>query len=67
MTLTWHSGVPSGHIPSVEEAKERLAYLRAHGETPYAFSFKEPFPAPEAISNLPAEARDGMVGLVPAW
>jgi Domain of unknown function (DUF3291) len=50
LALWW---VPSGHIPSVEEAKERLAYLRAHGETPYAFSFKKPFPAPEA--NLAAE------------
>src|SRR5258708_487401 len=32
--------VPAGHIPSVEEAKERLDYLRTHGESPYAFSFK---------------------------
>ena len=51
LALWW---VPSGHIPSVEEAKERLAYLRAHGETPYAFTFKKPFPAPEAVSDLPA-------------
>lgn len=44
------------HIPDVEEAKERLDYLRAHGETPYAFSFKRPFPAPtpEEGSRLPA-------------
>jgi len=52
LALWW---VPSGHIPGVEEAKERLAYLRAQGETPYAFSFKKPFPAPEAISDLPAQ------------
>ena len=45
----------SGHIPTVEEAKERLFYLSANGETPYAFSFKKPFPAPEAISDLPAQ------------
>ncbi len=51
LALWW---VPSGHIPSVEEAKERLAYLHAHGETPYAFTFKKPFPAPEAVSDLPA-------------
>ena len=51
VALWW---VPSGHIPTVEEAKERLSYLSAHGETPYAFSFKKPFPAPEAISDLPA-------------
>ncbi len=51
LALWW---VPSGHIPSVEEAQERLAYLRAHGETPYAFSFKKLFPAPEAVNDLPA-------------
>ncbi len=52
LALWW---VLSGHIPSVEEARERLAYLRAHGETPYAFSFKKPFPVPEAESFLPAQ------------
>jgi Domain of unknown function (DUF3291) len=52
VALWW---VPSGHIPSVEEAKERLAYLRAHGESPYAFSFKKPFPEPEAVSDILAE------------
>ncbi len=51
LALWW---VPSGHIPGVEEAKERLAYLRSHGETPYAFTFKKLFPAPEAVSKLPA-------------
>jgi len=35
--------VPSGHTPSVEEAIERLDYLRTHGETPYAFSFRRRF------------------------
>jgi hypothetical protein len=49
VALWW---VPAGHIPSVEEAKERLSYLSAQGETTYAFSFKKPFPAPEAISDL---------------
>src|SRR5712692_2058378 len=52
MALWW---VPTGHIPSVEEAKERLSYLSVHGETPYAFSFKKLFPAPEAVSDLPAQ------------
>jgi hypothetical protein len=52
LALWW---VPSGHIPSVEEAKERLAHLNAHGETPYAFSFKKLFPAPETVSDLPAQ------------
>lgn len=33
--------VPEGHKPTADEAKERLLYLRQHGETPYAFSFKK--------------------------
>jgi hypothetical protein len=49
MALWW---VPEGHIPTVEEAKERLEYLRTHGETPYAFSFKQPFPAPDAQDEV---------------
>ena len=43
LVLWW---VPAGHIPSTEEAKERLDYLREHGDSPFAFSFKNVFPAP---------------------
>ncbi len=39
--------IPKGHIPAVTEAKERLEYLRTHGESAYAFSLKKLFPAPE--------------------
>jgi len=52
VTLWW---MPSGHIPTVEEAKERLAYLSAHGETPHAFSYKKPFPVPEVVSDFSAQ------------
>ena len=38
--------VPVDHYPSTEEAKERLDYLRDHGETAYAFSFHQVFPKP---------------------
>jgi ABC-type amino acid transport substrate-binding protein len=38
--------VPAGHIPTTEEAKERLEYLREHGDTSYSFSFKNLFPEP---------------------
>ncbi len=38
--------IPAGHIPTVEEAKERLAHLDRHGPTPWAFTFKAPFPEP---------------------
>ena len=51
MTLWW---VPQGHIPTVEEAKERLEHLRAHGESFFAFTFKKPFPAPNSIIEQPA-------------
>lgn len=38
--------VPAGHLPSTEEGKERLEYLREHAESPFAFSFKNIFPQP---------------------
>ncbi|HJS72985.1 MAG TPA: DUF3291 domain-containing protein [Vicinamibacteria bacterium] len=43
LVLWW---IPAGHIPTVEEAKERLAHLHAHGPGPRAFTFRQPFPAP---------------------
>ncbi len=43
LVLWW---VPSGHEPPVEEAKDRLALLRAQGPTAQAFDFRHPFPAP---------------------
>ena len=42
--------VARGHRPSLAEAKERLEHLRRHGATPYAFTFKNAFPAPGAES-----------------
>ena len=38
--------IPAGHLPSPEEGKERLDYMREHGETSHAFSFKHLFPKP---------------------
>jgi hypothetical protein len=38
--------VPAAHIPTPEKAREKLEHLRAHGDTPLAFSFKNIFPAP---------------------
>jgi hypothetical protein len=45
MALWW---VPAGHVPSMEEAKARLAELTARGPGPGAFTFKQAFPPPEA-------------------
>jgi len=39
--------VPAGHIPTLQEAMEKLEHLRVHGETPKAFSFKSNFAKPE--------------------
>ena len=50
MVLWW---VPAGHRPTIEEAKAKLALLEAHGPTPNAFSFKVPFPAPDAVGVEP--------------
>jgi uncharacterized protein DUF3291 len=44
--------VPQGHLPSAQEARERLEYLRSHGETPYAFSFKKAFLAPDESTPI---------------
>ncbi|MCW8335877.1 DUF3291 domain-containing protein [Vibrio sp. SCSIO 43135] len=41
--------VEDGHIPTLEEALERLEHLRSSGDTPYAFTFKTNFTAAEAI------------------
>jgi hypothetical protein len=45
MTLWW---VPAGHRPTPAEAIARLELLKAMGPTAEAFTFREPFPAPDA-------------------
>src|SRR5262252_706627 len=47
ITALWW--VPAGHVPSIDEAKKRLAHLQEHGPTPFAFSFRAPFPADEEV------------------
>ena len=39
--VLWY--VEDGHIPTLEEGKERLEHLRKHGESEYAFSFKSKY------------------------
>jgi hypothetical protein len=39
--------VPADEVPSVTEADERLHYLREHGPTARAFTFKQRFAAPD--------------------
>ena len=45
VALWW---VPAGHRPTPEEAIGRLATLERLGPGPGAFTFKTPFPAPDA-------------------
>lgn len=45
MVLWW---VPAGHIPTTDEAKEKLAHLEEFGETAVSFTFRKPFPPPES-------------------
>ncbi|MER7518308.1 DUF3291 domain-containing protein [Streptomyces sp. NPDC126499] len=49
LVLWW---VPAGHLPSVDEALERLAELRAHGPSPRAFTFTSSYTAAEAAPHL---------------
>jgi hypothetical protein len=46
MGLWW---VPVGHVPTPAEGVGRLETLRRLGPTAEAFTFRTPFPAPEAI------------------
>jgi heme-degrading monooxygenase HmoA len=41
LALWW---IPAGHIPSVDEAKQRLASIENHGPSAFAFTFKKIFP-----------------------
>ena len=43
LVLWW---IPAGQIPTVIDARDRLQYLKEHGPTPHAFTFRTPFPPP---------------------
>ena len=48
--------IPAGTLPTVEDAKQRLAQLQAHGPTPQAFLFHRQYTANDAAVALPADA-----------
>ena len=54
LVLWW---VPAGTVPTVEEGKARLADLAANGPGASAFTFRDPFPAPDAAPVRPILAR----------
>ena len=41
--------VPAGHLPSVDEAKKRLAHLEEHGPSQFAFTFRNVFEPDETF------------------
>ena len=51
IALWW---VPAGQLPTVADAKDRLALLDRIGPSPAAFTFRSAFPAPEAATVPPA-------------
>ena len=38
--------VPAGHIPTLDEGRERLRHFQEHGATAHAFWFSQQFPEP---------------------
>jgi Domain of unknown function (DUF3291) len=50
VALWW---IPVGHVPTVAEAKEKLALLEKHGATPQAFTFKQRFSVEEMVAAQP--------------
>ena len=48
LVLWW---IPAGHIPTVAEAQERLRRLKERGPSSEAFTFRTPFPSPDASSG----------------
>ena len=55
LALWW---IPTGTLPTVPEAMDRLAHLDAHGPTPRAFTFKHRFAPPDVGTTIDADERD---------
>ncbi|WP_138504581.1 DUF3291 domain-containing protein [Spirosoma lacussanchae] len=47
MTVLWW--VPTGHQPTVDEARARLEHLNAFGPSPRAFTFRNTWPATDLV------------------
>jgi hypothetical protein len=55
LVLWW---VPTGHRPSVAEAVAKLEILRRDGPTAEAFTFRQSYPAPDAMESRPLNLGD---------
>ena len=47
--------VPAGHRPTVGEGMARIAMIEANGPSAEAFTFKQPFAAPDGTPALPVQ------------
>ncbi|RNL84396.1 DUF3291 domain-containing protein [Halostreptopolyspora alba] len=54
-TVLWW--LPATRLPSLDEAGERLAHLRAHGPTAHAFTFRTSFAPPSHGTTRPSPIR----------
>ena len=69
-TVLWW--VPAGHIPTIEEAEERLDLLRKEGPTPAAFTLRQPYAPPQSgedprrSANQPASSAEHSPSSTPA-
>ena len=48
--------IPRSHIPTTDEAEERVLQLREFGPTPYAFTLREHFPPPDGAGFGPVRS-----------
>jgi len=55
VALWW---VPAGHIPTIEEAFDRLDVIERDGPTPHAFTFRHPFLPPHGDATESIEANE---------
>jgi hypothetical protein len=49
--------VPAGYTPSPQDGLARLGYLRAHGASSYAFTFKQHYPPPYETATPPSDMK----------
>ena len=54
IVLWW---IEAGHVPTVNEAKDRLERLQRDGPSPFAFTFLSPFPAPGTSEGVELDDR----------
>jgi hypothetical protein len=48
LTMWW---VPAGHLPTLDEARERVEHLAANGPSADAFSFRPIFDPPDVLAE----------------